>query len=246
MSVLAGFSDPDQADATPIDDGARDLLAALEEYGIGGAQVIGKITGKRVSRYELQLAAGTSLEIFTAVLEQDLTYALAATDVRILAPIPGRRAVGVEIPNQRGAKHAPTIPLRESTEDEATPRPYYSTLTAFVDEYLLPIYRRKIGGGRNDVRWCQQWWNHSEAITRLEALWRAWETLRLDPGTGISVWLRDHLDPHMSVLLNENGPFSDCTLNHEHRDDQATHRELPQLPNTTPPGGLFEAAQQAN
>jgi S-DNA-T family DNA segregation ATPase FtsK/SpoIIIE len=60
--------------------------------------VVGTVTGPHVSRYELRLAPGTKMSKVSA-LKDDLAYALAATDVRILAPIPGKQAVGVEVPN---------------------------------------------------------------------------------------------------------------------------------------------------
>ena len=60
--------------------------------------MIGTISGPRVTRYELQLAPGIKVSR-VANLKADLAYALAATDVRILAPIPGKTAVGVEVPN---------------------------------------------------------------------------------------------------------------------------------------------------
>ena len=53
-----------------------------------------------MSRYELKLAPGTKVSKITQ-LKDDLAYALASTDIRILAPIPGKQAVGVEVPNQR-------------------------------------------------------------------------------------------------------------------------------------------------
>ena len=58
------------------------------------------VSGPHVSRYELQLAPGTKVAK-VAQLRDDLAYALASTDIRILAPIPGKKAVGVEVPNQR-------------------------------------------------------------------------------------------------------------------------------------------------
>jgi S-DNA-T family DNA segregation ATPase FtsK/SpoIIIE len=51
-----------------------------------------------VTRYELQLAPGTKVSK-VAALKDDLSYALATTEIRILAPIPGKQAVGVEVPN---------------------------------------------------------------------------------------------------------------------------------------------------
>src|SRR5919106_1210597 len=58
----------------------------------------GQVVGPRVTRYELQLAPGTKVGKVTA-LKDDLAYALATTEIRILAPIPGKQAVGVEVPN---------------------------------------------------------------------------------------------------------------------------------------------------
>ena len=62
------------------------------------ANVVGQISGPRVTRFELQLAPGTKVAK-VAALKDDLSYALATTEIRILAPIPGKQAVGVELPN---------------------------------------------------------------------------------------------------------------------------------------------------
>ncbi len=78
---------------------ARTLLEALGHFGIE-ASVIGRVTGPHITRYELRLAPGTKVSK-VAQLKDDLAYALAATDIRILAPIPGKQAVGVEVPNAR-------------------------------------------------------------------------------------------------------------------------------------------------
>ena len=73
------------------------LVQTLSHFGID-ATVIGQISGPRVTRYELQLAPGTKVSK-VAALKDDLSYALATTEIRILAPIPGKQAVGVELPN---------------------------------------------------------------------------------------------------------------------------------------------------
>ncbi len=78
---------------------ARTLLEALGHFGVE-ARIVGTVTGPHVSRYELKLAPGTKVSKITQ-LKDDLAYALASTDIRILAPIPGKQAVGVEVPNQR-------------------------------------------------------------------------------------------------------------------------------------------------
>jgi S-DNA-T family DNA segregation ATPase FtsK/SpoIIIE len=73
------------------------LVQTLANFGVE-ATVIGQIAGPRVTRYELQLAPGTKVSK-VAGLKDDLSYALATTEIRILAPIPGKQAVGVELPN---------------------------------------------------------------------------------------------------------------------------------------------------
>lgn len=86
--------------AAKTDAGAKtaDLLVrTLSEFGVE-ATVSGQIAGPRVTRYELQLAPGTKVSK-VAGLKDDLSYALATTEIRILAPIPGKQAVGVEVPN---------------------------------------------------------------------------------------------------------------------------------------------------
>jgi S-DNA-T family DNA segregation ATPase FtsK/SpoIIIE len=80
-------------------DTAAVVLQALAQFGVD-ARVIGMVVGPRVTRYELQLAPGTKVSKVSA-LKDDLAYALATTEIRILTPIPGKSAVGVEVPNQR-------------------------------------------------------------------------------------------------------------------------------------------------
>jgi S-DNA-T family DNA segregation ATPase FtsK/SpoIIIE len=78
---------------------AQTLLETLAHFRIE-AKVIGRVTGPHITRYELRLAPGTKVSK-VAQLKDDLAYSLAATDIRILAPIPGKQAVGVEVPNTR-------------------------------------------------------------------------------------------------------------------------------------------------
>ena len=78
---------------------AAQLVEALGHFGVQ-AKVVGTVAGPHITRYELRLAPGTKVAK-VANLKEDLAYALAATDIRILAPIPGKQAVGVEVPNAR-------------------------------------------------------------------------------------------------------------------------------------------------
>jgi len=85
---------PDPAEQKEL---ARKLVETLGHFGVE-AKVVGVVTGPHVSRFELQLAPGTKVKKVSE-LANDLAYALASTDIRILAPIPGKQAVGVEVPN---------------------------------------------------------------------------------------------------------------------------------------------------
>jgi S-DNA-T family DNA segregation ATPase FtsK/SpoIIIE len=77
---------------------AATLIEALSHFNID-AKVIGTVAGPHITRYELRLAPGVKMSK-VAQLKDDLAYALAATDIRILAPIPGKQAVGIEVPNR--------------------------------------------------------------------------------------------------------------------------------------------------
>jgi S-DNA-T family DNA segregation ATPase FtsK/SpoIIIE len=78
---------------------AKALVEALGHFGIE-AKVVGQVSGPHITRYEIRLAPGIKVSR-VANLKDDLAYALAATDIRILAPIPGKTAVGIEVPNAR-------------------------------------------------------------------------------------------------------------------------------------------------
>ena len=86
---------PDTTDQSRVSDA---LLEALRHHGID-ATLVGTVSGPHITRYELRLAPGVKMNKIGA-LKDDLAYALAATDIRILAPIPGKQAVGVEVPNR--------------------------------------------------------------------------------------------------------------------------------------------------
>jgi hypothetical protein len=112
-----------------------------------------------------------------------------------------------------------TSPATPGTSTGAdAPQPEFDCVEGWIDGYFLPVFRRKLGG---QYRWCARWWAHAEAVSRLTALWRAWEAMRLEPATGISDWYGAHLDHHLIILLGPDGPFCQC-------DPKAgVHLELP-------------------
>lgn len=82
-----------------LDDTARELENTLLQHGVD-ARLTRIVPGPTVTRFEIELAPGVKVARFTS-LAHDIAYALATPDVRILAPIPGKSAIGVEVPNRR-------------------------------------------------------------------------------------------------------------------------------------------------
>ena len=114
-------------------------------------------------------------------------------------------------------------------DDDEPVEPYFTGLLEFVTEGFAPVYCRATSP---TVRWCPRWWDHAEAIYRLEALWRTWELYRLEPRLGIASWLRDYLDPQLAVLTSPTGPFAQCT------DER--HSPIKPLRTDYPPEGYFD------
>ena len=94
MLVRTGAQSIDEAE---IDRRGRILEESLSSHGVE-VKLVGRTVGPTVTRYELELGPGVKVARVTS-LQKDIAYSLAATDVRILAPIPGRSAIGIEVPN---------------------------------------------------------------------------------------------------------------------------------------------------
>ena len=125
------------------------------------------------------------------------------------------------------------LPADGPGDSDQTPEPVYLAVEDWVIDYFLPMFRRTLGG---EYRWCGQWWRHSEAISRLTALWHAWEVLRLQPGTGIATWYRDHLDHQLPILMGARGPFYQCS--------QTTHRAPREAEVAPAPGEWWDAGPE--
>jgi S-DNA-T family DNA segregation ATPase FtsK/SpoIIIE len=93
--VRSGKQSIDQAE---VDQRGKDLEEALQAHGVD-VRLVDKTVGPTVTRFELELGSGVKVARVTS-LQKDIAYAMAATDVRILAPIPGKSAIGIEVPNK--------------------------------------------------------------------------------------------------------------------------------------------------
>ena len=91
---------------------SRKLEETLASFRVQ-ARVVHVTHGPAISRFELELEAGTKVNKVSE-LEKDIAYGMSATSVRIEAPIPGKRLVGVEVPNRK----VTTVTLREVMESE--------------------------------------------------------------------------------------------------------------------------------
>ena len=87
-----------EVDKRAVEAGGRTLEHALAAHGVE-TRIVGATVGPTVTRYELELGPGVKVAKVTT-LHKDIAYAMASPDVRILAPIPGRSAIGVEVPNR--------------------------------------------------------------------------------------------------------------------------------------------------
>jgi S-DNA-T family DNA segregation ATPase FtsK/SpoIIIE len=89
---------PQAVDERAVEAAGAALVAALAAHGVD-TRLVGRTVGPSVTRYELELGAGVKVARVTS-LSKDIAYAMASPDVRILAPIPGKSAIGVEVPNR--------------------------------------------------------------------------------------------------------------------------------------------------
>lgn len=187
----APVADVDEEPDEPIGpDVAGKVTAALD--GIDVASIAGGLVAQTVKseihRQVQQQVAPVVTEAVAAVLTPDRLDALreAATSAAEAELNP---------PTEASAEDAPVL--------------YYGSVDEFVREFVCPVFRRNVGEeGRADYRWSARWWESAEAIARLEAMWRSWEHLRMDASTGTSVWLRDHADHHLGVLMSPTGPWA--------------------------------------
>ena len=98
-SALLTRTREQRQDRAAIETLGLELVDALAAHGVE-TSLVGFTVGPTVTRFELELGPGVKVSSVTS-LNKDIAYAMASPEVRILAPIPGRSAIGVEVPNRQ-------------------------------------------------------------------------------------------------------------------------------------------------
>jgi hypothetical protein len=218
-AIAAEMLDDDQPAPPPADDAA----AAPDGRSVGGQG-----TDERDERDDEREPVQIRLDVLhglarsaaevsvTRFLEEDARQAL----VEVLTP-------GVEAQIGEVTRHAVTEIL---TAGGRTPHPpHYPDVGAWVEGFLIPHYRRPMTADR---RWCPRWFVHTEALTRLRALWTAWEEARYGGATAMAAWWLHYFDPMMAALTHAQGPFHACARAHVVPNALDTEE---------PPEGMFPA-----
>ena len=129
------------------------------------------------------------------------------------------------------AEHA--APAAASTTDaKASEGVDMRTLVPWVENNITSLVARKVPTTDGAPRWCACWWDHAEAIARLEAARQAWMALSTAGGTGLVTYF-DYLDRAvLAVLTSDTGPFARCGPR-QHTPDRP-------LGHTPPPPEIYE------
>ncbi|WP_067471592.1 DUF4913 domain-containing protein [Nocardia amamiensis] len=132
---------------------------------------------------------------------------------------------------------APAAGSGSDDQGEETKREFDSVFH-WVLEYLAVAYWRETDALEAGHHWCERWWEHPEALSRLAALWEMWEEVHAQPGGMLRWW--EKADQHMAKLLAADGPFVSCGPGN-HSATNGTRR----LPCVDPPEEILTAAAGA-
>jgi len=153
-------------------------------------------------------------------------------DVLTKALTPERRQLLTETAAEVVEAEFKTMTGESADDAEPEVENHFQNVYVFVQDFLVKVQARPTRDGL-PLHWCSQWWDHPEAVSRLEALWKAFEVLRRDPGTGAGTWWRDYADPTMAALSDAAGTFAKCS--------DTSHAVPPDLPMEQPAAWLLES-----
>lgn len=180
--------------------------------------------------------AGAMVEGVTAEVTRVVRKIVAAALTEALTPerreqlaATAAEAVEAEFKAMTGETPGPAADEAEEVEEVEN---HFPNVYVFVQDFIVKVHARPVRDGLS-WHWCSHWWDHPEAVSRLEALWKAFEVLRRDPGTGAATWWRDYADPTMAALSDAGGTFAKCS--------DTSHAVPPDLPMEQPSAWLLES-----
>ena len=218
---------------------AADPVAAAEAVvALGGVDLTESMSAAVRKAVNAQVTAAAK-NIAQGAIDDFLTEDVIAT-MRETALLEAEAAVN---PDTAAALAAPAPEPEPEAEPEPEPEPeeeprklHHARLDLFVEKYIAHTYRREVSrpGTEGKIRWCSQWWDHAEAVGRLDALWMAWEEMRLGEGSEMAAWWTQFADPLMAALFDPEGVFKYCSVSDGHRPSMKV------LPTVPAPQGWFQ------
>ncbi|QIS23647.1 DUF4913 domain-containing protein [Nocardia terpenica] len=154
------------------------------------------------------------------LVEQLIGEAAASNVAEQLELIPGLKER-----IQQQAAQAAHDQLSDLVAEDVAPEPggepgqVFPDLDTWVREWLAPTYWRVVSGPPAKHRWCASWWDHPEALERLQPLWELWERVR---GEGDMLQWWSYADQHMPILLALTGPFARCSSTNHYAPENDT------------------------
>ncbi|WP_433635641.1 DUF4913 domain-containing protein [Nocardia sp. CA-120079] len=179
MSDTSNGTETEQAAPAPVIP-QMDLGELLDE-------AVRKAVGAQVSAEAKAIAAGVVADLLTPEVRAGMLQ--TAINEATMALTPGPE------PAAQVAEEVEPAPVDDAGADDAEdeeeqPELHFRNLEVFVENYLAHVYRRQVSveGSQRSLRWCPHWWAHGEVVSRLEALWRAFEEARHGEGAEMATW----------------------------------------------------------
>ncbi|WP_309114661.1 DUF4913 domain-containing protein [Saccharothrix sp.] len=161
----------------------------------------------------------TDVTVDNAERADAMDRAMAQRQTQLDAEVEVVPAPGSELAPLLGVTGVPAVSAGGDSgqaADGGIDAPDIAVLHAWVQTHIAPLVRKTTTSGEGaGIRWCRRWWEHVDAVERFIALYLAYHALAEEESpTWLSVYLRDHLDPHLATLTSPYGPFYLCHPRH--------------------------------